>query len=205
MTDWWTAWWAALAGPDKVFWAIALFTSAVLAIQVLLMLLGFDGDGDVDVDVDTDIDHPDGGGVLSVRTITAFFTGFGWGGVVALDNGMTILSAVAVATFSGGVLMFTVYFLMQGLYSMRYSGTLDYRGAIGTSANVYLPIPPNMEGTGQVKVPLQGRLLTLEAMTRAETRLPNRMRVRVVDLVDASTLLVEPLGELSPPAGEART
>lgn len=204
MTDWWTVWWAALAGPDKVFWAIALFTSAVLAIQILLMILGFDGDADVDMDVDADIDHPDGGGVLSVRTITAFFTGFGWGGVVALDQGTTVFGAVVVATFSGGVLMFAVYFLMQALYSLRYSGTLDYRNAIGTSANVYLPIPPNMEGTGQVKVPLQGRLLTLEAMTRSETRLPNRMRVRVVDLVDTSTLLVEPLSGPSALAGEAK-
>lgn len=203
MTDWWTAWWAALAGPDKIFWAIALITSALLAIQILLLLLGFDGDADVDVD--TDVDHPDGGGVLSVRTITAFFTGFGWGGVVALDNGMTILSSVVAATFSGGILMFTVYFLMQGLYSLRYSGTLDYRNAIGTSANVYLPVPPNMEGTGQVKVPLQGRLLTLEAMTHATTRLPNRMRVRVVDLVDSSTLLVEPLSDAFSSPEEAKS
>lgn len=196
MIDWWEAWWAALAGPDKIFWGIALFTSALLAIQILLMILGFDGDADVDVD--TDVDHPDGGGVLSVRTLTAFFTGFGWGGVVALDNGLTELAAVLVATLCGGILMATVYFLMQGLYSMRYSGTLDYRNAIGVNANVYLPIPPNMEGTGQVKVPLQGRLLTLQAMTRAASRLPNRARVRVVDLVDASTVLVEPLGGSSP-------
>lgn len=193
-------WWLALATPDQVFWGIALVTSAVLALQLLMLVLGFDGDLDADVDVgfddlDADVDHGDGGGILSVRTVTAFFTGFGWGGVVALDAGLSLTVTLVVATVSGGVLMASVYGLMQALYSLRYSGTLDYRNAVGTRASVYLPIPPQMGGTGQVSVPLQGRLMTVKAMTRSKERLPNRLPVKVVDLVDASTLLVEPLGD----------
>lgn len=206
--DWWSAWWAALATPDKVFWAIALLTSAILGIQILLLLLGFDGDADVDFggagdlgDLDAagagDLDHGDGFGILSVRTVTAFFTGFGWGGVLALDAGLSLAPALAVATVSGGALMGAVYGLMQALYSLRYSGTLDYRNAVGARASVYLPIPAQMAGTGQVTVPLQGRLMTVKAMTRSAERLPNRLPVKVVGLVDSSTLLVEPLGEPS--------
>lgn len=193
MTDWWTAWWGALAGPDKFFWAIALLTSALLLLQLLLSLLGFDHDADLDTDIDTDIDHGDGTGVLSLRTVTAFLAGFGWGGVIAMDHGMSVFAATVIALASGGAMMAMVFFLMQAVYSMRYSGNLDYRNAVGSHGSVYLPIPPNMQGLGQIEVLVQGRLMTVQAMTRASDRLPNRARVRVVEQLDPQTLLVEPL------------
>jgi len=197
MTDWWTAWWEALATPDKVFWAIALVTSVILAIQILMTLFGFDGDADVDMDFDADLDgdigHGDGVGLLSIRTVTAFFTGFGWGGILALDADFSVLGALLVGTATGGAMMGIVYGTLRTLYSMSYSGTLDYRNAIGAYGNVYLPIPPEMQGTGQIQVPVQGRLMTVQAMTRAQNRLPNQQRVKVVDVIDSQTLLVEPL------------
>lgn len=207
MTDWWTAWWSALATPDKVFWAIALVTSVILAIQILMTLFGFDGDADMDFDTDLDVGmdadagHGDGVGLLSVRTITAFFTGFGWGGILALDADFSTLGALVVGTLTGGAMMGIVFGMLRALYSMSYSGTLNYRNAIGAYGNVYLPIPPDMQGTGQVEVPVQGRLKTMQAMTRAHDRLPSQQRIKVVDLIDPQTLLVEPLGT----AGNAPT
>ena len=54
---------------------------------------------------------------------------------------------------------------------------------------------------GQVEVMVQGRLRVVQALTRSETGLPNRKRVKVVDVVDQTTLLVEPLepGSAEPP------
>ena len=40
---------------------------------------------------------------------------------------------------------------------------------------------------------VQGRLRVVQAFTRAERQLGNNERVRVTDLVDETTLLVEPL------------
>lgn len=186
-------WWDALATPDRIFWGIALVTSAVLVLQLLLSLIGLDGHGDIDADLDTDIDHGGGMGILSVRTVTAFFTGFGWGGVIALDNGFSVPAATLAAVASGGTLMLAVYALMRALFSLRYSGTLDYRNAVGVTGSVYLPIPGNMGGPGQVEVLVQGRLMTVQAFTRSPAKIPNRARIKVVDVVDQQTLLVEPL------------
>jgi hypothetical protein len=82
---------------------------------------------------------------------------------------------------------------MRTLYSMRYSGTLDYRNAVGQVGNVYLRIPAAMAGPGQIEVLVQGRLRTVQAFTRAGRQLANNERVRVTDLMDETTLLVEPL------------
>ena len=193
------AWWSSLTAALQVFYGIAIATSVVMALQLLLSLFGLEGDhSDADFHGDADADIHDGGhggalGLLSMRTIIAFFTGFGWGGVVALKSGLTLISAVVVALATGGVLMLAVFFLMRALNSLRYSGTLDYHNAVGQAGSVYLPVPAAMAGPGQIEVLVQGRLCVVRAFTRAAERIPNRARVKVVDVLDPQTLLVEPL------------
>ena len=185
------AWWGSLGSSLQVFYGIAIVTSVVMAIQLALIFLGFDSDADVDVDVD----DVDGGGshILSVRTITAFFTGFGWSGVVALKAGIALPTTLLIATVVGTAFMMGVFFLMQALSGLRHSGTLDYRNAIGTIGTVYLPIPPQMSGPGKIEVLVQGRLRVVDAFSRATNRLENQNRVKVVDVMDQNTLVVEPL------------
>lgn len=185
-------WWTSLDAANKVFWAIALTTSVLLGIQLLLAMFGFDGDADVDGDFDGDGDF--GGGVLSVKAIVGFFTGFGWGGLGALESGLGIFAAVAVALLCGGALMAVVVLLMRALYSMRDEGTLDYRNAVGEAGSAYIPIPAAMSGPGQVEVRVQGRLRVVSAFTRHPERIPTRARVKVVGVLDQQTILVEPLG-----------
>lgn len=196
------AWWTSLDTSLQVFYGIAITTTVLMVFQLALALLGF-GDTDMDVDVADagDVAHAGdaahaadaGAHVLSVRTVVAFFTGFGWGGVVGLKSGLTLPGAIAVAVLTGAVLMAAVYFLMRALFSMRYSGTLDYRNAIGVVGDVYLPVPGGMRGPGQVEVLVQGRLAVVRAFTRAPETLPNHAPVRVVGVVDQQTILVEPL------------
>ncbi|HVS12524.1 MAG TPA: hypothetical protein VMV46_01275 [Thermoanaerobaculia bacterium] len=181
------AWWGTLDTALKVFYATGLAAGVVLLIQMALMLFGLDGDGDADVG-----EHGETG-VLSVRTITAFFAGFGWTGVAMIEGG----SSVAVATFAGLVVgsgfVGAVLLLMRLIYGMRAQGNLDYRNAIGVVGKVYTPIAANLERAGQVEVMVQGRLRTVQAMTRAERPLATNTRVRVVELIDETTLLVEPV------------
>lgn len=185
-------WWSGLGVAHKFFYAIAICTSAILLLQLIASFFGLDGDGDVDVDTDVDVGH-DTGGVISVRTVTAFFTGFGWGGVIALESGLGLIASVAVAVLCGSALMATILVLMRAIYSMRYSGTLDYRNAIGVAGSAYIPIPAAMAGPGQVEVLVQGRLCVVQAFTKSPDRIAARARVKVVDTLDQQTLLVEPL------------
>jgi len=189
------AWWSSLDTALQVYYGIAIVTSVLLALQLVLLVFGFDGDGVDDFDADV---HDTGMGVLSIRSVTAFFTGFGWGGVIALRNGLGLGASTVAALAAGGALMGTVVLIMRGFYSMRDSGTLDYRNAVGAMGNVYLPIPPSMQGPGQIEVLVQGRLKVVRAFTRSAARIPNHARVKVVEALDQQTLLVEPLDP--PPA-----
>jgi hypothetical protein len=186
------AWWDSLTLALQVYFGIAIVATFVLFLQLLLAVFGFDFDADVDFD--TGVDGHDGGtGVLSVRSVTAFMVGFGWGGVIAIRQGLSVLSATAVALAAGGALMAVVVVLMRAVYGLRYSGSIDYKNAIGVVGNVYLPIPGDMAGPGQVEVMVQGRLAVVQAFTRSPEKLPNQTRVRVIDTLDQQTLIVEPV------------
>jgi len=193
------AWWNTLGTPLQIYYGIAIVTTFLLFLQLVLSLIGLDHDvdgfdgGGFDGDGAVLDGHDSGVSVLSVRSVIAFFTGFGWGGVVSLRQGLTVFAATVVATVAGGALTAMILGLMRILYGMRYSGTLDYKNAIGVVGNVYLPIPGDMGGPGQVEVLVQGRLAVVQAFTRSAAKIPNRTRVRVVDTLDQQTLLVEPL------------
>lgn len=193
-------WWGSLGTSLRVFYGIAIAASTLLVLQLVTMLFGLDHDtGDLDAD------HDSGLGIVSIRSVTAFFTGFGWGGVVAIKQGFGLPVAIAIALVTGGGLMAVVVAMLRGFASLRYSGTLDYKNAIGNVGNVYVAVPGAMGGPGQIEVTVQGRTTMVQAFTRAPDRLPPRARVRVVEVLDPQTLIVEPLSAAaaSPSASSA--
>ncbi|MAS94500.1 MAG: hypothetical protein CMO55_14975 [Verrucomicrobiales bacterium] len=188
-------WWDHLNLVTKFFYGIGILSTVILCVQTILSLIGLDG-GDSDGALDTveDVDGGEGSdvGFLSFRTIVAFLTGFGWIGALLLKIGTAIWIALLAAGATGFVFMFLIFWLMRALWSMRESGTLDYRSAIGEIGSVYLPIPGERTGKGQIEVMMQGRLQTVPAVTSKPDRLENRSRVLVVDVLEDNTLVVVP-------------
>lgn len=196
-------WWDGLTPILKVFYAIGIFSTAILGVQTVLALFGIGDHGempDLDVDVDSDLpdfdgDHGDGDGglsMLSIRTITAFLVGFGWIGAACLSSGMGIILTLIIGGGVGLILMFMVFSIMRFFYNMQEEGTLDYHNAVGQIATVYLPIPANGTAPGQVEVMIQGRLQVVRAFTSKPDRIENRMSVLVIDLNEDNSLQVIP-------------
>lgn len=199
--DTFNAWWDSLQVIIKIFYAIGMLATAVLGVQTLLTVFGLDGHDAADMDIDLDVDSDHGGDLptddggasfISIRGITAFLVGFGWVGALCLKSGLTLIAVLPIAICVGLVLMVVIYFIMRFFWSMRESGTLDYHNAIGKVGSVYLPIPPNREGNGQVEVLIQERLQVLQAQTSASERIENRAKVLVIDVMEDNTLIVRP-------------
>jgi len=191
--------WLNLSSTMQTFVGIGAISSLVLSIQLVLSMIGGDMDG-----LDADLDLADGGeggasGILSVRTIGAFFTGFGWTGAAMTEANYPLGITTVVSAVVGSALLAMVFYLMAYLHSLRQEGTLDYSNAIGQVGSVYLPIPPNRKGLGQIEVTIQGRLSIAKAVTDHDKKIGNRVAVRVTELVDQQTILVEPLENESTP------
>ena len=188
-------WWQNLEPEGmRTFVTIGMASSLVLFIQMIVILFG----GSFDLpDFDLDTGSGGGAGMFSVRGIGAFFTGFGWTGATALALGYTLPIALLSATVVGAVTLTLFVLLMRWLHSLRSDGTMDYSNALNQIGSVYVPIPPRREGLGQIEVLVQDRMTTVRALTDNDTRIGNRTAVKVVELVDERTLLVETLSPKS--------
>lgn len=190
-------WWGGLGPSLQVFYGIGILASLILVVQLVLALFGADGgdggDAGFDGGLGDAIEHGSGLHILSTRTVVAFLAGFGWTGVVVLQAGRGTAAAVPIAVGVGIILMLSVFWLMRWLYSLRQSGTLDYRNAVGQVGTVYVRIPAAGQGTGQIQVLVQGRLATVAAAGSGAEAIASGEKVRVTGLTGANTLEVEGL------------
>jgi hypothetical protein len=184
-------WWSSLVLEKQIFYAIGLVAISILIIQIFLTIIGIGAHHDANLGGHGD--HDSGLGLLSIRTITAFFVGFGWGGVIILNHGHSLVAAVIGGFGTGVVFLLVTALLIRSLLRLQGSGNLDYRNAIGVIGTVYSTIPAQERGGGQLELVLQGRLITAEAYSKTAEDLKPGSKARVVNLIGHSTLLVEPL------------
>jgi len=194
------SWWSALEGIQQVFWAIAIVFSVLFVIQFVFSLIGLDMDADVDIDVSAD--GLDAGAsleadfsVFSSRGIIAFFTFFGWTGVLMLNAGGTTLSSIIAASVAGAIAMFIVGYMMYQFTKLNQEGNTDINNAIFNTGEVYLTIPAKDGGQGKVHINIEGSLKELDAITENGESLPTGSFIRVVEVINNQILLVEPVRE----------
>lgn len=180
-------WWNALTGDLQVFYLIGIVSGAFLMLQLVLMTLGVGLDFDLDFDSDADV------GYLSLRSLTAFFFAFGWTGVLMKEGDNSTSVSVIVAVVVGVAVFMIVALIWRRFARMNESGSLDYRSAIGINGTVYMPVAANRAQPGKVEVMVQGRMRVIDAYTTSGEDLPPKTRVKVTDVVDPTTILVEPL------------
>ncbi|MDF1618145.1 hypothetical protein [Petrocella sp. FN5] len=210
-------WWEQLNSLQKFFYFIAIPSTVILILQSILTLIGFGLDTDMDLDGDMDfgggdsisefdmdldssldVDYETLGGMSDFRFVTfkgliAFATMFGWVGAAFANTSVhfaiTLLLALAAGLFS----MFVIATLFYGISKLQSSGNLNYRLAIGKEAQVYIPIPPSKKGQGKVQLMLQERLIEVDAITEETEAIGTGETVLIVDMLNATTMVVERL------------
>ena len=180
-------WWDGLTGPLQVFYTIGFVATAVLALHLLLLVVGFGGDFDFGVD-DTGLS-----GTISLRGLTAFFFVFGWVGVLMVDANVPFPASVGGAAVAGTLAMVGAGILWRKFSSLDSDGSLDYSTAVGSVGRVYLTVPDDRSPAGRIEVMVQGRLRQVAAVAEAGsgTVAPGE-RVEVIGTINPTTVLVRP-------------
>src|SRR5690606_6918067 len=107
-------WWEPLSSAEKVFWGISLIFSVLFLIQLVVSIIGSDFVPRAEASA-TPSDEPEPGSgytILSVRSIVAFFTFFGWAGVLAISTGRDAWTAVCFASLIGFAAMFIAGYII---------------------------------------------------------------------------------------------
>ena len=212
-------WWNSLEPAMKVLWAVTLSASLVFIIQTVMTFLGAAGDTDFDINTDMDTAGPSdiadgsvdvgadvdtgetghlgtGMNLLTFRNFINFLIGFGWTAILLKDSipatGLRMLIAILV----GLVLVAIVMLLFKWLTDMQETGNINvYKSAVDCQGTVYLTIPGERAGEGKVQITINNAVREYAALTDGPA-LKTGTRIRVVDVVSASTLLVEEINSV---------
>jgi hypothetical protein len=74
---------------------------------------------------------------------------------------------------------------------LEKDGTFHIEDCVGSVVDVYLTIPAARTGVGKVQVSFQGSVQELIAVTDDEAPIHSGAKVRVLGLLDASSVVVE--------------
>jgi membrane protein implicated in regulation of membrane protease activity len=180
---------------EQSFWVIALIGSVIFVFIFIMTFIGGDMDADMEADI-SELDVDDGGvgfQFFTFKNVVAFFTIFGWTGIICLSNNVSTGLTFLISTIAGLIMMVLTSLLFFWMHSLAESGTLKIKNAVGTIGEVYLPIGANRSKVGKVSIKVQGSLRELEALTDDENDLPTGTVVKVKEIISAELLLVKKL------------
>ena len=199
-----TTWWASLSVVMKILWGVTLAASLIFVIQSIMTFLGADaGEGGIDTDVDSGFDSEaadatvEGGtNLYTFRNFVNFALGFGWSAILLQEKISSVPVLIIVSVLVGVALVAIVMYLFKWLSSMQQSGNINvYKVAVGCSGTVYLTIPAERKGEGKVQITINNAVREYDAVTDGEA-LKTGTPIRVAEVINAGTLLVEPLESL---------
>ena len=199
-----TSWWVSLSLAMKILWGITLAASLIFIIQSIMTFIGADaGDGGIDTDFDTGFDSEaadatvDGGtNLYTFRNLVNFCLGFGWSAILLQDSIKSVPLLIVVSVVIGVALVAIVMYLFKWLSSMQQSGNINlYKAAVGCTGTAYLTIPGERQGEGKIQITINKSVREYNAVTDGDT-LKTGTPIRVVEVLNAETVLVEPLESL---------
>ena len=191
-------WWAELSPIMKILWSVTLTASLVFIIQSILTFVGADADTNFDTDVDLSADGADlsniegGSNLYTFRNFVNFILGFGWSAILLQESVHSTVLLIFLSALIGVALVAAVMYLFKWLSGMQQSGNIDIAAqAKGCEGKVYLTIPASEGGEGKVQITIGGAVREYNAVTDSEEALKTGTPIRVVDVVNANTVIVE--------------
>lgn len=179
-----------------IYAAIGVF-GFLLLIGMLVLGDLFGGDHDVGGH-DASFDHGNGdfGGpsLFSIRTMAAFLTAFGVGGVVARYYDLSHPAASGVGVGAGIVMAGLVFQFAKLLYSQQASSEVHMTSLVGRTAEVSIAIPAG--GVGQVALTVGGERTEHIARSAVDKPVPRGAEV-VITALRGDSVVVAPA---NPPA-----
>ena len=195
-----TEWWTSLDLFMKILWCIAIASSLIFIIETVLTFIG----ADVEMDMDTDFDIADGGfegdpsmNLYTFRNLVNFLLGMSWTAILLNEQIKSKALLMLIAFAVGAAIVFAVMMMFKGLSKMQQSGNINvFESAVGCSGKVYLTVPGERKGQGKVQININKSVREYDALTDSEDDLKTGTSIKVTEVLDASTLLVEEINSL---------
>jgi membrane protein implicated in regulation of membrane protease activity len=179
-------WWGQLSILQQSLWLVAVSSSLLLVILIVLSLLQPESEAETNARFAK---------ILNPRTILAFLTFFGWAGLLASYYLEAHLLVLLLGSTAGVIAATTAKGLTLMLLRLApRSSPFNADRIMKTTGRVLNTVPSHRNGFGKVHLDMRGLPYEIEAMT-AGTALKAGDQVRVVGVLEERVLLVEPIEE----------
>jgi len=180
---------------EDVLWYIAVPTTVIFILQVIMTFMGMDGADGLDADFDGDIETEDGeSGVFqlfTLRNLISFLLGLSWGGLIGYKEiHFSMILSTLFGVVAGIIFVILQTSLFKIMVKLEQKNIPNLDNAIGKVGKIYLPIIPNE--TGKVSVEVNGSFKVLDARSNSTYTLKTGLLVKV-DSLQGDTLIVTPI------------
>ncbi len=176
-----------------LYWCMAIGGTVFFLFALIFSSFEINGVDSPDVAPDGTFDaleHVDTGFTdfqfISMKSIFAFVTMFGWVGVVWGKSGWIGFIAGLII---GLLAMFLTALAVWMMLKLQHSGNITDADMVGLSGTVYITIPAGRTASGKVTVALRGS--TNEVTAFADEELPTGTQVKLIKALEPSKFLVE--------------
>ncbi len=196
-------WWDSLDLLMKVLWGITLSASLIFVIQSIMTFVGvgggdggFDGDFSADFNDLSTLEADPGMNLYTFRNLVNFLLGFGWTAILLRDRIASLAWLMVLSVLVGLALVAVVMYLFKWLNGMQQSGNINvFQSGVGCQGRVYLTIPAERKGEGQVQITISGSVREYNAVTDGD-EIKTGTPIKVVEVLNSNTLVVEELSSL---------
>jgi len=173
-------WWAGMTAFEHVYWMMAIASSTLLLIQLIIASIsGFDfHTGDVG-------HHDISGGhfqLLTVRNLVGFFAIMSWSGIAFNHASFPIWLTILLSILIGIIMMVVMALLFFVMIKLENDGTIDMQNAVGRTAIVYLTIPAARKSYGIIRVNMQEKMFDINAITDDSKDIENNSAVHIKEI-----------------------
>ncbi len=193
-------WYLSLEPFLQVLYGVAIISTALFLFKGILLVFGISGtdtpiDSDGALDDISDFDADAGVRYFSIVGILSFLSVGSWGAILGLTLSQSHIIAICAGIAAGTAEMIAVARLVRFLRRLQESGNVRTEHAIGKIGEVYLSIPPIEHGTGKVNLVINSGLKEFQAVSLDKTVIPTGTKVRIVDIQNDNTLVVQRVSE----------
>lgn len=185
-----------IAWIDQVFWSVAVISTVLLMIMVVmdLFLIETEEEESSAATPRTSL----WSGILNAKLLLTFIAFLGWGSVLTHLLSERIWFILLGGLCFGFVMTFFARMLYPGLRGSFWYRGFQLRVPLESTGQVLQSVPPHRNGFGKVQLNMREGRRELDAITAGQA-LPAGAPVRVVDIIDDRVILVEPLEEKNYP------
>lgn len=162
---------------QNVFLVVSLF-STILYILKTIIFMATGGDAEVHSDFDTVTETDTSFSFLSVQSLLAFFMGFGWSGLAALEQFKTSTTIAVIAAIIIGLLfMYGSAYLMYSIKKLNKTIKKDINELVNKYGRTYTSFQP--KGEGQIEIEFNKKLSIIDAINLSDEKIDSFSQIKV--------------------------